>query len=177
MKKARFLWAVLALLLLPAQAAAQAWEGHTVQCPENSLNCRILQMGMMGSFDAFDADDPLTVRTFSAVYPLLASVSEDDFAHFLREYPAAEDELSERYFSALSKCLWAEILSQGLPVGAMSASQRVVLLFLDPDGEENAEYQIREIQQRITDDAVTLMARELQAPPDLIRYLIQHPGI
>ena len=174
MKKRWLIVFLLALAALPPwSASANDWEMHTIHCPNNEWGCRLLQMVMMGSFDGFQPDDALNVRLFSAAYPQLCAVTEDDFSHFLFYFCESENAVRSRYYEALANCLWADILFQGVPRSRMSSEVRVLMLFLDPAGEVEAEAQRREICAAMRADILPQLADAVQAPVDFIQWLIE----
>lgn len=173
MKRKRWILLLIFIGILSSAASAEDWANHAVSCPENRFGCRLLQMVMMGSFDEFQPDDALTVRLFSAVYPQLCTVTEDDFHHFLQEYGEADEAARERYYQALAHCLRASFLLQGIPRNRMPAEMRVLMLYLDPADEVNAEDQRRQISAQMTEDILNRLADAVQAPPAFVRWLLE----
>jgi|GEM_PF-3045778 len=174
MKKRWLIVFLLALMALsPSSASANNWEMHTIHCPNSRWGCRLLQMVMMGSFDGFQPDDALNTRLFSAAYPQLCAVTEDDFSHFLLEFDESEKAVRSRYYEALAACLWADILLQGIPRSRMRSEVRVLMLFLDPAGEVEAEAQRREIRSEMSEDILMQLADAVQAPAGFIQWLIE----
>ncbi|MBR1584409.1 MAG: hypothetical protein IJ662_02585 [Clostridia bacterium] len=172
MKRIACLLCLIALLTAPFSALGEDWARHDVACKENRLGCRLLQMVMMGSFDAFSEDDWLTLRVLSAAYPQLCAVEEADFIHFMAEFGIDDKTLRARYYAALGNCLWADILTESTASGRLSAAQRVLLLFLNPAGEEDAAYQMAAIRADMTDELLSLLAAESGAPEGYVRFLI-----
>ena len=173
MKRRLFIVVLIMTMFLPSAAAANDWETHSIYCPDNKWGCRLLQMVMMGSFDDFQPDDALNVRLFSAAYPQLCILTEEDFDHFLLEFGEEEDDMRTRYYEALANCLWADILFQGIPRSRMGNEERVLMLFLDPAGEADSEAQCREISARITEDILEQLADAVQAPLAFVQWLIK----
>lgn len=164
-----------ALLTLPwvALAEDEYWDayGRPVVCCEDRTGCEVLQMVMMGSFAALQPTDSLTVRVMSAALPALCDVTDADFSHFCEEFSVDEGTVRRLYYVAMANCLWADMLISSDAGGAAGAARRVLLLFLDPDSEENAEEQMEIIRAG--------MDRELilgAAHPPLLRKVPPHAG-
>ena len=164
---------VAALLMLPASAAAAVWDGgHEIGCAWNRPNCRLLQMAMTGSFDDYDPEDALTGRVYASVYPMLCKVSEEDVAHCAGEFGEDAGQIRACLYRALRSCLWAYILTEKLPSGRMTAAERVLLLFIDPSSQEDAEAQMAQIRSGMTDEVLQSIAREVGAPAAFVRWLV-----
>lgn len=169
--KLRILLILLALLLIsPAQAAY--WEDSPdlpVVCREDDSGCQILQMVMRGSFDFFDPADLLSGRVLSAALDSLCVVDDEDFAHFVDMFGVEEAVIRRYYYIALANCLWADIVTGSDPV---SNEEHVLLLFLDPSTEENAQTQMDTIRSRMSDDSIDALAQAVGVPSDFVYYLI-----
>jgi len=152
---------------------ADLWDSEReLGCGENRNGCLLLQMVMMGSFEDLDAQDALTKRVFAMVYPQLASVPDEDWDHFLEEFHEDGDTVRERYNKALALCLYCYIDSENGSVGSPDDAQRVLLLFLDASGEENAEEEKRVIREQMTDAVLEKIAQAVKAPVPFVRWLI-----
>ena len=173
-------WAALTLVVCLAFAAAARAEGafwardRVVSCPTGRLGCRLLQMCMMNAFQLEDPSDALSLRVLSAAYKQLCGVTDEDMAHFLAEYPEEADEetLLERYYAALANGLRASILNDPLPRQRLSPTRRVLLLFLDPEGEEDPQAQMETIRDELTDELLELFSQDCGAPISFIEWLI-----
>lgn len=172
------LWLSLALsmLLLFAPAQAEYWGdtvGRPIVCCEDRPGCQVLQTVMMGSFAEFSVDDSLSVRVLSAAFPRLKSVTEDDFAHFTEYFDVDPENLKHCYYIALGNCLWADaIVAPDLTDEAAENARKVLLLFLNPDGEENAAAQMAAIRSNLSEEAISILAENASVPADFVRYLL-----
>lgn len=168
---------LLALLVLISAAAAaeqsKYWEAEyaPVVCEDNNSGCLVLQMVMMGSFAEFDPNDNLNIRVLSAALPLLCDVTEDDFAHFCKEFGEDSENVKTLYYEALSNCLWADILLNPAD-GAEESARTVLLLFLNPDGTVNSDEQIAFIREALDDDTIAMIADVSGLPEDFVRHLL-----
>lgn len=164
-----------ALLVLPwaALAGDEYWEAgdRPVVCCENRAGCEVLQMVMMGSFAALRPTDNLTVRVMSAALPALCDVTDADFSHFCEEFSVDEGTARRLYYVAIANCLWADIRLSPDVGGAAGAARQVLLLFLDPDSEENAEEQMKIIRAGMDEELIARMSTETGLPTDFIAYL------
>lgn len=168
--------AALALVALNTGFAETDWTAaREIRCADHRQNCRLLQTVMMGSYDALSTEDALSVRVFSAVLPMLSAVTEDDFAHFAAEFGEDEQTVLDRYREALANCLWADILLSRAADGQLTAAQRVLLLFLDPESQSDAEAQMAEIRANLTDEVLSRLADATGVPADFVRWLIEKP--
>lgn len=166
-----FIAAVLALL--PMHASAAVWDRERgIECTQNRPNCRLLQMAMTGSFETFDPQDALLGRVYASVYPQLCAVVEDDIAHFIQEFGEDESVVRDCLYQAMRNCLWANILTEKIPGGRMNAAERVLLLFIDPSSQEDAEVQMEKIRAALTGEALSALAAGVGAPEDFVRWLI-----
>ena len=143
-----------------------------LSCDENRNGCLLLQMVMMGCLEDFDSQDSLTERVFAMVYPQLVSIPEEDWSHFTEEFHEDEDTVRERYNMALASCLYCYIDSENGSAGSPDDAQRVLLLFLDASGEENAEEEKAEIRKQMTDAVLEKIAQAVGAPVPFVRWLI-----
>lgn len=75
------------------------------------------------------------------------------------------------YYVAMANCLWADMLISSDAGGAAGAARRVLLLFLDPDSEENAEEQMEIIRAGMDETLIERMSAETGLPADFIAYL------
>ncbi len=146
--------------------------GSEAICSEDRAGCVLLQMVMMGSFDAFDITDPLESRVYAAVYPRLAAAGRDDFRHFLNEFGEDEKTAAEAYYRVLKNCLLAYIITEGQPADQLDDVNRVLLLFLDPSSEEDAEEQMQVIRENMTDEVIEKLASGAGGNADFIRWLL-----
>ena len=171
----RALVAALALALSVAGwAEGEKWSAdRPVACPEGVPGCRLLQMVMMGSFDAADPEDAVLERVLACVYPRLAAVTEQDLAHFAGEFGEDAEAVRLRWYDAMAGCLRAEINFSGLPGSAPDPARRVLMLFLSPGAEPEAEAQKAQIRAEMTDDALGILARAVEAPEAFVRYVIE----
>ena len=174
MKKALIL--LLALLSALSPASAEYWEDVTDRpfvCCDDRGGCQVLQMVMTGSFDGFDISDSLSVRVFSAALTRLCAVSEEDVAHFIKEFGVDEAVARRNYNVALGHCLWADILT--FPVLddlRATDARRVLLLFLDPSSEPNGLEQMALIRASIDDALVNMLAEAASLPASFVEYLV-----
>ena len=172
----RLLRALAAALVLAMPVAAGGAEGEKwsadrpVACPESMPGCRLLQMVMMGSFDAADPEDAVLRRVLACVYPRLAEVTEQDLAHFCDEFGEDAEAVRLRWYQAMAGCLRAEIDVSGLP--GLDPARRVLALFLSPGDEPDAEAQMAQIRAGMTDAALEAIARAVEAPETFVRYVI-----
>ncbi len=162
-----------ALLLLPMRTFAGIWnEEHEVRCQENRLNCRILQIVMMGSFDCCSPEDGVSVRVLSAAFPQLCGISEEDIEHLCKEFGAEKEDVLENWHIALANALWADILAEGVPEGGMNPARLILLLFLDPSRESDSEEQMAQIRKGMTDDTFRIISEGAGVPEGFARWLI-----
>ena len=165
-----------ALLALPWAALAEDeyWDAYDrpVVCCEDRTGCEVLQMGMMGSFAALQPTDSLAVRVMSAALPALCDVTDADFSHFCEEFSVDEGTVRRLYYVAMANCLWADMRISPDVGGAAGAARRVLLLFLDPDSEENAEEQMEIIRAGMDETLIERMSAETGLPADFIAYLM-----
>ena len=160
-----------AIGLLPMVSRAETFE--TISCAENLPGCRLLQTVMAGSFDIYDPEDTLNGRVLSAVYPQLCAITREDLDHFLQEFPEEEEEVTDRLRLAMANCLWATLVSEPVTDSTTSQVRQILLLFLDPLGQENAEEQMEEIREGMTGELLTLLSDTVGAPQDFIEWLIE----
>ena len=168
---------LLGLFLLGGSSALRAedfWASHEVACPEERPGCLLLQMIRMGSFEQeVSQEDPVFSRVLSAAYPRLCKVTQEDFTHFLLEYPQEEmDEVEAAFERAFSACLLADIRSRIRSGEEMQAEERVLLLFLSPEEEKDAEEQQSYIRQNMTDEVLEKLAEAVNASLDYVRNLL-----
>lgn len=159
--------ALLLALLLAAPALAELSE----PCREGQIACMMLRLAYQGAFEAFEEDDPLAGRVLASAWPLLADVAEEDLEHFCRECGVDRADAEEAWFEALRASLLACILAGGQQ-GRMSDADRVLLLFLDPDDEDDAQAQMEQIRGRMTEETLQRIAQERGAPPAFLRWLM-----
>lgn len=165
----------LFLLLAPC-ASAQYWDearSDEARCSEDRAGCQLLRMVMTGSFDCIDPSDSLNLRVLSAALAQLCLVQEADVAHFAQEENADEQVLTTNYYIALANCLWADILVGGAEDEQTGAVRRVLLLFLNPESEENAWDQMYLIRSKLDDDLIHSMAEAAALPADFVSWLIE----
>lgn len=163
-----------AALCLAGGARAEywdAWAERPVVCCENRTGCEVLQMVMMGSFASLDTGDSLTVRVMAAALPALCDVTAADFAHFCDEFDQNEASVRALYYVAVGNCLRADIHSAPDASGASGAARRVLLLFLEPESEPDAQEQMAVIRAGMTRELIDTMAEETGLPADFIAYL------
>ncbi len=164
----------LALCAVPCRAQDDQWSAdRSVACPQAVPGCRILQMVMMGSFDAADPEDTVLQRVLACAYPRLAEVTEQDLTHFAGEFGEDTEAVRLRWYDAMARCLRAEIEYGGLPGAGPDAARRVLMLFLSPEGEPDAAAQMAQIRGELTDDALGRIAGAVNAPEDFVRYVIE----
>ena len=174
----RWLRALAALLALALSAAAGWAEGEKwsadrpVACGEDLPGCRLLQMVMMGCFDAADPDDAVLERVLACVYPMLGALTEADLDHFVGEFGQDADAVRVRWYGALANCLWAYLETEALPEAQLSAAQRVLLLFLEPPGDAQAEVQQAQIREQIDGDVIARIAGDVAVPPGFVEWLV-----
>ena len=174
----RWLRALAALLALALSTAAGWAEGakwsadRPVACGEDLPGCRLLQMVMMGCFDAADPDDAVLERVLACVYPRLAEITEADLAHFAAEFDEDTDAARRRWYDAMANCLRADIEFSGLSVAGLDAARRVLALFLSPAADPDAEEQKEQIRSGMTDAVLDRIAGAVAAPVDFVRYVI-----
>ncbi len=169
---------LLGLLLLlsavPACAATywnDAPEGGTV-CRESRPGCHLLQMAMTGSFAQLDRSDNISVRVFAAVLPQLCALGQEDFDHFTAQFGVDEALVRRIYHIALGNCLLADITLGTVHTPEASAAYRVLLLFLYPQGEDNAAAQKSAIRREMNGEILSSMAKSTGLPADFIAYLM-----
>ena len=165
----------LLILLCAAHGLGEYWphdSSHAAECRANRPGCRILQMVMMGCFDYAEAPDSLDERVLSAVLPQLCAIEEEEFGHFCDEFGVEEAPLRTNYYIALANCLLSDIRINPDPGGNATLVRRVLLLFLDPDSETDAQAQKDAIRSEMTDDVLMQMANELSLPQDFVSYLL-----
>ncbi len=168
--KRNVLLSVICLLLLPAALGlGESWDGsREIHCRDHRPDCRLLQMVMMGVFDGFDPEDGLSVRVFSAVCSRMSSLTEEDLAHFCQEFQLEGPVVTLRWYAALRACLWARILAEG----TTDPARRVLLLFLDPTSETDAEEQMEKIRSAMTEEGVRRISGAVEVPSGFIRWLM-----
>lgn len=174
MKKRIALLLALLLMLCGAACAERAYWPDTsapIVCLENTRGCQILQMIMMGCFDGMDPDDSLSTRVFAAAYPDLCALTQEDFDHFLSQFDEDADFLERCYYIALANCLWADIIVSDY-YGDERYVRRVLLLFLNPDAEQDADGQMEYIRSNTDENTIMKMAQVVGASEDFIEYLI-----
>lgn len=107
-----------ALIMSHAPALAAIWDkSHAIDCAEDNPNCRLLQMAMAGSFEAYDPEDALVSRIYASVYPQLCMISENDIAHCAMEFGEDEGAIRVSLYGALRNTLYAYILTEKRPTG------------------------------------------------------------
>ncbi len=173
----RWLPLFLALWLCAAPAlAAEYWqdvpEGGVV-CRESRPGCHLLQMVMTGSFAQMPLGDSISTRVFSAVLPQLCALEEGDFAHFIAQFGVEETTIRQAYYIALGNCLLADIDLGTVQTPEAAAARRVLLLFLNPSGEDNADAQKAAIRGALSEEILESMADSTGLPLGFIRYLME----
>lgn len=170
----RYLCAIcLLMVLLPLPARMATWAPDSgADCRENRFNCGLLQAAMEGDFDACDPEDALAGRVLSSAYPLLCAVTEDDIDHFLEEFDEDRERVIDCLYTAMRNCLRARIRFEGTVGSASESIDRVLMLFIDPDSQENAAYQAEQIRANMTDEALERLAGGVNAPRAFIEWLI-----
>ena len=166
--------AILALVLLFATSATgEGWDGgREIACAEDLPGCRLLQMVMAGSFDDYDPEDAVLGRVLACVYPMLGALTEADLNHFVGEFGQDADAVRVRWYGALANCLWAYLETEALPEAQLSAAQRVLLLFLEPPGDAQAEVQRAQIREQIDGDVIARIADDVAVPPGFVEWLV-----
>lgn len=167
---------LFALFSLHTPARAEYWDdagNRAVACRENKTSCLILQMTMMGGFDAIDTADNLSVRVMSAALSMLLAVTEADFAHFTEEFGAEIETVRGNYYIALGNCLLADIiLSPAQDDAAAVQARQVLKLFLEHSGAPSKREQMAIIRSGMTDDLVATLATAAGVPADFVEYLV-----
>lgn len=163
----------LALLLLCAPGRGEDWTAEReIHCREHRPGCRLLQMVMMGSFDAALPEDAVTQRVLASAYPRLAAVEEGDIRHFCGEFGEDGDAVRRRYYGALASCLRADIAADALPEAQLDPARRVLLLFLDPSDDPEDAALRAQIRAEMTDPALERIARAIDAPEAFVRWCV-----
>lgn len=168
----RVIAALMILTLFPGLAEGYWDASHEIRCREHRLNCRLLQTVLMGSFAAFDPEDAVSGRILSAAFPQLCQITDDDIRHFSEEFSEDEAAVRAHRNEALANCLWADIVSDSAPAGHLSAAQRVLLLFLDPAGQPDAQRQMEVIRAAMTDAVRKRISDATGVPEDFILWLM-----
>lgn len=151
----------------------EVWNAdHMIACPEGRSGCMLLQTVMMGSFREFDPGDALTRRICSAIYPQLSAVTQDDLEHFCAEFNEDRQLVRELLYESLSNCLWAYILTEKAPDEKTAAAWHVLLLFLDPSSEPDAETQMESIRNMLTEQTIGQITEAAGADLEFIRSLL-----
>ena len=73
---------------------------------------------------------------------------------------------------ALANCLWAYLETEALPEAQLSAAQRVLLLFLEPPVDAQAEVQRAQIREQIDGDVIARIADDVAVPPGFVEWLV-----
>ena len=173
----RILALILCLILiqaLPGYAREGYWEtgaATDVSCPGDRDGCMLLQMVMMGSFSQLNTEDNLHKRIMSAALSPLREVTDADIRHFAEEFGEDEMLVRELYFTALSNCLWADILMNPSE-GDEKAARTVMLLFIDPDSVLDGEAQMDHIRGELDDGVIQIIAEAGDMPVEYVRYLL-----
>lgn len=162
----------LILIIGTVPAGADEDDSAGFVCRENRVDCLLIQAVMAENFEDFNSDDSLTGRIYASVYPMLSGISGEAVTHYCEEFDEDEDEVEEEIREALVNCLYAYIESDAASENGISAEERVLLLFLDPEEEKDAKEQMKEIRERITDEMTERIAGAVEADPDFIRWLI-----
>ena len=144
---------------------------RTLSCGENLPGCLLLQSVMTGSLGAFDSEDALVRRVYSAMYPQMCAVTEDDLAHFCEEFDEKKQPIQSLYYKALANCLYAMFLVETAPDEDTANAWRVLKLFLDPSREPDGEEQLRRILDLLDDASIRLLAQAAGTGEDFIRWL------
>ena len=61
---------------------------------------------------------------------------------------------------------------EALPEAQLSAAQRVLLLFLEPPGDAQAEAQRAQIREQIDGDVIARIADDVAVPPGFVEWLV-----
>ena len=80
--------------------------------------------------------------------------------------------MREYYYVALANCLWADILSDNTSANHLSAAQRVLLLFLDPTSQPDADAQIEAIRSGMNDAVLERIASTVGVSEEFAAWLI-----
>lgn len=165
---------LLALCLLAEPWLSQArGEGDAIYgCREDRAECLLLQMALAGGFDAYDPDDDLNQRVLACVYPRLCAVSDEDIRHCAAEQERAEAEVRLALYRALRNALWADLVCDRAPGGRMDGAGRILLLFIDPTSQEDADYQMAQIRRNMTEAALEALAESANTSPAFVEWLI-----
>ena len=173
MKKGLIILLIIEMLFgCPGTAAAGKSDSLEVYCPQNRQGCLLLQMIMEGLFDEFDREDTLSSRVLAAAFPQLEALTEEDFRHYLEESGEEADEVREEYYEALANCLLAELLTEGSESADQERAQKILMLFLYPESQENADYQIRSIRGRMTGELEEQIAAAAGVGKDFVHWII-----
>ena len=187
MKQHSIAWMLLLIFMINigllgnmAILASQEADGEAFifACKENRLGCQLLQMIQAGKFTEVDLEDSVSVKVYSAVYPLLTEITEDDFTHFEKEHDISDEAIRTQYYEAMAQCLSAELISaeEDGPESQTAAVREVLLLFLDCSAQENTEEQKNQIRDEMSEDILAILSDESGAPIDFIRWLIESRG-
>ncbi len=176
MKRLLALLAMMAAFALPACAFAEYWDTSLPRLSRccDQPGCLVLQTVMMGTFDAYDEDDSLTVRVYSAALDRLTSVTEDDMVHFCDSYDVNPDTLWECYCIALRNCLRADILLVPVEEDEDAQLARTVLApFLTPDAGADDRAQKAAIRANIGESDIRIIADGAGLPYSFVYDLIE----
>ena len=154
------------------EPAAEKWDSaRTISCPDNRPGCLLLQSVMMGSLDSFDPEDSLVCRVYSAMYPQMCSVSEEDLTHFCAEFDEEKQFVQASYYRALANCLHAMLLTQTAPDETTANAWRVLKLFLDPSCEPDGPAQLTQILEQLDAPVIQILADAAGTDTAFIEWL------
>ena len=164
------------LFLFPPALAGESgyWEGSVSDnpvCAEGREGCLLLQTVMFGSFRDADTEDNLSRRVLSAALEPLASVSDDDIAHFCEEFGEDEPLVRSLYYDALGSCLLADILLNPAD-GPAAVARTVLLVFLDPEAMDNGQSQMDSIRAELDEADCDIIAEASGMPAGFVRQLL-----
>lgn len=168
---------ILALLSVSCCAAAETiyWEEGAAYgtCTQKRMGCELLQMVMMGNFASLDLADSLNVRVFSAVFPMLLDITQEDASHFCEEFDVSEEYLARAYYIAMGHCLRAVLLLEGTTGDAVRDAANLLLsLFLDPQPMSGGEKKVQAIRQQTDEEDIAGIAEAAQLPEGFVRYVM-----
>ena len=169
---------ILLLVLILTGAAARGGLAEAAAdpgvCGDDCQSCQVLQTVALGSFADFDPNDSLSVRVFSAALPRLTAIAPADVNHYLMHFSLDRSVLMEDLYVAMGNCLWADTIITPEPEDeAAGQARRVLMLFLNPSGEENAAAQISAIRSHASQESLSLIAENAGVPLAFVTHLIQ----
>lgn len=168
------IWLTLALMLVHSpMALAEDWSAdREIHCRESLSGCQMLQMVMMGMFDAPEPREAVTERVLAAAWLRLMEVTEGDLVHFCDEFGEDRDAVRECWYNAMASCLHA-FIQQDV---RQSPQRRVLALFLDGAQTPEARQAREEIRRDMTESVLSSIADDIEAPVAFVQWILFSGG-